>query len=334
MSRFFHILLSLLLAPIGLIGMHPSIIARSVNQGLFRNTRSVLCGIIPSIPPVKDELKTSSGKDNGKDNVAEQKNPKLEDVKTPNGAAIELGVISNPDTLTQNREKDAESRAQEVNFIKLGLEALTQGVKSGQSKVKSLATVTAEWIRFTAESAKVRLHIIKSGLQKAQAEETAKASEGLSEKTSYASQALSKDKQFVTSSKGLAGAAAVIGTAIAYIYYNSRMSTPASTPMAVPVVKPNDKVASVSQSKFTLKNAGIASAALGLIAAASYGICKKLSKPTFEDLAKKYIYETSEESAEVIIESFCEALVFYGYTSEEDRQKAMELFIATGLIKE
>lgn len=85
--------------------------------------------------------------------------------------------------------------------------------------------------------------------------------------------------------------------------------------------------------EFTTKNAVFATAFLVGLSALMYQLVAMCSKPSFDALVKQYIYETQEQDAAVIIEQFILALEKYGYTSVEDKQKAIQMFINAGLLK-
>lgn len=85
--------------------------------------------------------------------------------------------------------------------------------------------------------------------------------------------------------------------------------------------------------KITAKNVALTTAAIVGASAIAYQLISMYSKPSFDALVKQYIYETQEQDAVVIVEQFIQALEKYGYTSVQDKQKAMQIFVEAGLVE-
>ena len=66
----------------------------------------------------------------------------------------------------------------------------------------------------------------------------------------------------------------------------------------------------------------------------SYLLFAALSKPSFDMIVAKFIYETTEQDPKVIIEQFYQALEKAGYNSPEDQEKAIQVLIEAGLVAE
>lgn len=147
-------------------------------------------------------------------------------------------------------------------------------------------------------------------------------------------------RAFLTSHKKSAATALALGVAgvskLVYDYVNAETVVPVEAPKVAPlsrVAKIKAALPKVTMPAITKKNIAIATVATAAIAAIGYQLFSMYNKPSFDDLVQQYIAETQETDPSVIIEQFCQALEKYGYTSQEDKQKAMQVFVAAGLVE-
>jgi len=68
------------------------------------------------------------------------------------------------------------------------------------------------------------------------------------------------------------------------------------------------------------------------LAGLGFGSYKLMKKPSLHDLVQKYIVKTQETDKSVILDHFSEALIKYGYTSEQDEKEALQYLEEAGII--